>query len=125
MKSFKSFLNESSKLNWDMETDSDYNTIMYVNPIKLVKYVDPNFRVLPYDNKNQIGNRLERAIEHFKDGNPMTVAKVGYDIYNKKYPILFLDGRHRVAAAISLMQKEIPIAVPDYDVEKIKRLLSF
>lgn len=72
--------------------------------------------------KNAIGNRLERAKEHFVSGLPMDYPEVAYSPYKKC--ISFTNGRHRTLAAFKLGEEFVPMFVFKENLDKFKELVE-
>lgn len=98
--------------------------ILFVNAHDLLAKQDPNMRVTPDSPENHIGNRMQRAIEHFNKGGYMDPPDVVFVPHNKKYPLGIENGRHRIAASISLGKHIVPIAVHNDDVAEVKKHLN-
>jgi hypothetical protein len=120
-------------LNWDfteiemynsrgIDPESSYSEIIWVNPVKILDNMSSDWKV--YRGHNEIGNRLDRAVKHFKDNQPMTPPLVSYNPHDKQHPVGITNGRHRIAAAIELNQKSIPIAVTQVDKDILYKLLN-
>lgn len=75
----------------------------------------------PYGGKNSIGNRVDRAISHFNNGEPMDPPEVGYDKANDA--ISFSNGRHRAHAAYQFGYEYIPMFVWSDGLDKFKELV--
>ena len=98
--------------------------IFWVDANELLPKVDPNFRVTPDSKENHIGNRMQRAIAHFQSGQFMDAPYISYDPNNKRFPVMFGDGRHRTAAAISMGHSIIPVKVDPEDVKGLSQHIT-
>jgi hypothetical protein len=120
------------KLNWANQENSirpnnfeDENyVILNVNIEDITKHMHSSMKLDLHDpkgGKNGIGNRLERAKEHFLEGEPMDLSEVGCNDRNNV--IDYTNGRHRVAAAFQLGYEYIPMFVYKENIEKFKTLV--
>lgn len=110
----------------DKITRSDF-TVIYVKPDELIKNTDPEYRVDSNSSKNHIGNRMQKVIDHIKEGNFLDPAIVAYNRYSKdvdKYPIEISNGRHRVAAMKKLGIKQIPVYIMKSDKKDLEKVIS-
>lgn len=102
-------------------------TVVYVNPMDVIKNMPPSFRVSPNSSVNHIGNRMEKAMDHLMTpGTYMDPSFVAYNYYladSKEFPLLIDDGRHRLAAAAKLGLRKVPIWVMKEQVEDIAKVI--
>ena len=126
---------------WDKEPDINWATSS--NAIRKQNFDDPNLVLLtcsirdvfdnglraysldlddPSGGSNAIGNRLEKAIAHIREGNPMDPPEVGYNPTLKK--VDFTDGRHRCVAAYQFGAEYIPMFVAREGLEVFKQLVD-
>lgn len=75
----------------------------------------------PTGGKNRIGDRITRAIEHWKNGGYMNPAFVGWNDYFRN--IGFTDGRHRLVAAYQMGERWAPIIVDKQSIDKVRELV--
>jgi hypothetical protein len=75
----------------------------------------------PTGGKYKIGNRVEKAIAHFREGKPMDPPEVGYNSTTKT--IDFGNGRHRCVAAHQFGAEYIPMFVSTDGLEEFKKLV--
>jgi hypothetical protein len=107
-------------MNWatteNSERPNNFSSLDYillnVNVVDIFSCMDDDFKLDIYDclgGKNAIGNRLDRAKEHFISGEPMDYPEVAYSSYSKK--INFTNGRHRSVAAFQLGCNYVPMFI--------------
>lgn len=123
-------LETSPDLNWAVGEHKDKAEAAYrqngmkillVDANELIEKTHPDLRVSPTDTENHIGNRMNRAIEHFRSGRFMDPPEISHVIGN--YPITFGNGRHRTAASVVLGKPIMPVLVHPDDESKIKNHL--
>ena len=121
------------KLNWAIGKDIDKaqapyrqknNKIVWLNAEEVLPKVHPDFRVIPESGMNHIGNRMDKAKSHFASGGYMDPPDVGYNAQHPKYPVGIGNGRHRIAAALSMGEKWFPASVEPDDVAQLKKHVS-
>jgi hypothetical protein len=81
-------------------------------------YAEQNLRV-PGNKKER---RVSDAKDHFRAGSPMDPPYVCST--SGATEIQFVNGRHRVLAAIELGQPTVPVFVKKYDAANVKKILS-
>lgn len=105
------------------DAPADY-VLVQVRPDELWKHIHPNWLVTNKSPENHIGDRFNRAVKHFNDNQPMDPPVITTNDYDKQYPLDVDNGRHRIAAAVQLGQKWIPVYVHPDQVEKIRKIIS-
>lgn len=125
--------NVGTKLNWAIGKDIDKaqapyrqknNKIVWLNAEEVLPKVHPDFRVIPESGMNHIGNRMDKAKSHFASGGYMDPPDVVYNAQHPKYPVGIDNGRHRIAAALSMGEKWFPASVEPDDVPQLKKHIS-
>lgn len=122
----------SEPLNWAVGEHSQHamvrprkgDTLVWLNSDEVLPKIHPEYRVTPDDKTNHIGNRMERAINHFKSGKFMDAPDVSVNLKTPDFPLFIGNGRHRVAASISLGHKWFPAHVDKEDVPHLKKLVT-
>ena len=122
---------ESQELKWAVGDDKDKaqmahhqkgQKILLVDANEVINNTHPDERVSPYSDENHIGNRMQRAMTHFKSGQFMDPPEIHHA--NGQYPITVGNGRHRMAASILLGKPIIPVVVHPDDESKIRNTLT-
>lgn len=125
-------LESQQPLNWAVGDNAGYskehhgkqNKIVWLNANEVLPKVAPDMRVTPTDKANHIGNRMERAITHFQSGKFMDPADVSINTNNPAHPIWIDNGRHRIAASLSLGHEWFPASVAPHEIEHPKQHLT-
>lgn len=114
------------KLNWAIGDNIDKTTIpmrgmviAFADPKVLIDNSNPDNRVTPESMENHIGNRMDRALQHFANGGYMTPPQISLATRNPKYPVFIGDGRHRTAASVRLGETRIPVVVHRSELNKL------
>lgn len=98
--------------------------LIRVNIHELFSKTPKSYRLDPDDpsgGKNKVGDRVDRAIQYWKDGGRMDPPIIG--VHNRR--VNFLDGRHRLVAAVQLGEAEAPVIfVPADNFQEAKELLN-
>ena len=124
-------LKELFELNWAIGSDISHAEsprrqqgveIVWLKAKELLSKVEPDFRVTPDSKENHIGDRMNKASTHFKNGNWMDPPSICFN--TPEYPVGFDDGRHRVAAAIKSGEEWIPAAISPDDVVKLSQYIT-
>lgn len=102
-------------------------TVVYVNPIDVIKNTPPSFRVSPNSSENHIGNRMQNALQHLQTPDsymdPAFVA-LNFMADSKDFPLIVDDGRHRLAAAAKLGLKKVPVWVMKDQLANISKVIK-
>lgn len=102
-------------------------TVVYVNPIDVIKNTPPSFRVSPNSSENHIGNRMQKALQHLQTPDsymdPAFVA-LNFMADSKDFPLIVDDGRHRLAAAAKLGLKKVPVWVMKDQLANISKVIK-
>ena len=104
---------------------SEDRVIFWVNIKELMDNADPDFALDlndPTGGKNKIGDRVNRAKEHWGKNEFMDPSEIGYN--NHYNTIGFGDGRHRLVAAYQLGHQYAPVTMLKDDVPKIGKLIK-
>ena len=104
---------------------SEERTLCWINIKELMNNTDPDFALDlndPTGGKNSIGNRVERAKNHWNKNEFMDPSEI---CYNDHYNIIgFGDGRHRLVAAYQLGHQYAPVTMLKDDVPKIGKIIK-
>jgi hypothetical protein len=100
------------------------NEIVWLNAEEVIPLTDPGFRVTPDDKKNHIGNRMNKAEDHFKSGGWMDPPDVSFNKYDPKFPISFGNGRHRVAASLKAGEKWFPASMTKDSIKNLSKIIN-
>jgi len=104
--------------------DSEDYTLLICNISDVFSHTDQDYRLDLDSNtggSNAIGNRLDRATQHFQNGNPMDPPEVAYSVHTNN--ITFTNGRHRSLAAYQMGEEYIPMFVYSPTIEQFKKLV--
>lgn len=94
--------------------------VVWVNVKDAFRYGNPEKTLdleTPEGGPNSIGNRVERAKQHWADGGYMNPSEVYLDRNGR---IDWTDGRHRMLAAYQLGEKYAPVFISQEDLEKLE-----
>jgi hypothetical protein len=126
-------LNKDLKLNWATEDNAERPNnftrpeyqVLQVNIKDLFANMDDDFTLDIQDSsggKNAIGDRVKKAVDHFKAGEPMDYSEVSYSQYTKKINVD--NGRHRALAAFQLGKEYIPMFIYKKNIDMFKKIVK-
>lgn len=93
---------------------------VWVDPKDLVDHQHYAFKVSNKTDRNHIPGRYQKAIEHFKSGEFMDPPIGGYS-HDDSCPVSIDNGRHRIAAAVELGFKYIPVQTTKESIKAWKK----
>jgi hypothetical protein len=120
-----------NELNWAHGENLDKRKSKYVAKghvvvwVKIKDVIDnmhSDFRISPDSSENRIGQRFEKAVEHFKANGWMDLTSLGWNDHWKTVDVG--DGRHRLAAALSLGEVWAPVTVDKSDIDELKKVIG-
>lgn len=124
----KSILEPTTKLNWAIGENKKHaqapyrqTAVVWLNAHEVLPKIHPDWRVTPDDMTNHIGNRMQRAIDHFKSGKFMGPPDISVGTNHQEYPIFVGNGRHRIAASVALGHSWFPASVDPEEIEELKK----
>ena len=124
------------KLNWALEKEHAEKPhlldkeIVWFDILDFFNYVQEPWTLDRNNLKRQGKIKVEKAKEHFSNGDWMDVSEVRgklYEIY-PQHPDddrLMIENRHRLLAALELGETHAPVSVPDNLVEELKSAIKF
>ena len=101
--------------------------LIWVDIEKLMQNTDSMQRIslsarTSKDDGNIIGNRVQRAKEHWKEGGYMNPSNIAWNESSKS--INFGDGRHRLVAAYQMGETMAPVFVDVESLPMIQKVLG-
>ena len=128
---------ESDAIRWAMGPDLDKAIIKYrqrdpgyvvvmANIDDLFKHTDRYLTLdpgHPTGGANAIGNRVQRAKQHWAKGGHMDPSEIVIDTEHDRPSIAWQDGRHRLAAARQLGHQYGPVVLPRDQLSTLKSLV--
>ena len=125
-----------NELNWAIDQNidkslygyrqkSDDRALFWVNIKELMDNTNPDFALDlndPTGGKNKIGDRVNRAKEHWGKNGFMDPSEIGFNDHFKT--IEFGDGRHRLVAAYQLGREYAPVIMLKDDAPNISQKIK-
>ncbi len=119
------------ELNWAVGDDAKHAKKGYVPRDSVVVWVrirdvidnqHRDFRISPESDENRIGKRFDAAVDHWKNGGWMNPSQLGWNDHWKTVDVG--DGRHRLAAALSMGEEWAPVLVDPNEIPKLKKVIG-